>query len=198
MKVGVFDFSEACCGHDKCYVSSFLQIQCDDKFLMDMLMSCQAFDGMTDPDEESFFPIRVFPKDCRERANIYYTGVRNLGSRFYQTEQNKQKMYEKTPDCIAMCPTTQRAGGQGTTTLSVNLMITAWTFEISYNFYSIPDELDIMYEGKTIFSTGGLVSGSKVVSVTYSGKYTIVQARINAPRGGTAWTVSIACPPLPK
>ncbi len=69
---------------------------------------------------------------------------------------------------MARCPTTQRSGGQGVTTLNVGLKKTSYTFDVSYQMYTIPDKLELFYEGNVIFTTGGLVSGRRTVSVTFS------------------------------
>ncbi|KAI2491782.1 hypothetical protein MHU86_22781 [Fragilaria crotonensis] len=63
--------------------------------------------------------------------------------------------------CEAQCPTTQVSGGQGFTSFTVDLKKKNGTFPVSYDMYSIPDGLNIFYEGESIFSTGGLVSGSR-------------------------------------
>jgi hypothetical protein len=60
--------------------------------------------------------------------------------------------------------------------------------------YSIPDQLYIDYEGKRIFDTGGLVSGSGASDVTYAGRGKLIQVTINAPNDGTVWDVSVGCP----
>jgi hypothetical protein len=74
---------------------------------------------------------------------------------------------------------------------------TKGTFETYYDMYSIPDALDILYEGSNVYSTG-LVSGSNTVSVTCGSNTTTsttVFVQINAPEDGTAWEVSVSCPP---
>lgn len=133
--------------------------------------------------------------DCRTLALVYYASVALGGSRSYDSAQQKRDVYEKSDECAAKCPSTQRSGGQGTTTLTVDLKKTSGTFPVSYQMYSIPDELTIVYEGNTIFSTGGLVSGARTTQVTYSGSSTLVRVTINAPRSGTRWDVTVGCPP---
>ena len=99
--------------------------------------------------------------------------------------------------CTTQCPTQQRSGGQGFTSFTVELFKNRGTIQVFYEMYSIPDELNVYYEGSTIFSTGGLVSGSTTVSVPYGSDdstSTVVTVEVNAPRSGTAWIVSVTCP----
>ncbi len=99
--------------------------------------------------------------------------------------------------CTTQCPTEQRLGGQGFTFFSVNLFKTKGTFSVYYQMYAIPDQLKVYYEGSAIFSTGGLVSGSRTVAITYGSNTTTsttVTAKINAPEPGTIWEVSVLCP----
>jgi hypothetical protein len=63
--------------------------------------------------------------------------------------------------------------------------------------YSIPDELSIVYEGKTIYSTGGLVSGCNAVDVSYSGLTTIIEITDTAPLDYTMWEIFVGCPREP-
>jgi hypothetical protein len=100
--------------------------------------------------------------------------------------------------CTTQCPTQQRSGGQGFTSFSVNMFKTKGTFSVSYQMYTVPDQLKIYYEGAVVFSTGGLVSGGQTVGVTYGSNTTTsttVTVEINAPEYGTVWDVSVSCPP---
>jgi hypothetical protein len=95
---------------------------------------------------------------------------------------------------VASCPTTQVSGGQGVTTRNVDLLVRSGTFTVTYNMYSIPDQLDISYEGETIYTTGGLVSGTGSQAVTYAGNSTTISVLLTAPNSGTAWEFSVQCP----
>jgi hypothetical protein len=100
--------------------------------------------------------------------------------------------------CTTQCPTIQRSGGQGFTSFTVELFKTSGSIEVFYEMYTIPDELTIYYEGTVIFGTGGLVSGSTTQSVSYGSTLstsTRVTVEVNAPNSGTAWIVSVTCPP---
>jgi hypothetical protein len=95
---------------------------------------------------------------------------------------------------VASCPTTQVSGGQGVTTRNVDLLVRSGTFTATYDMYSIPDQLDIFYEGVIIYTTGGLVSGTGSQAVTYAGNSTTISVLLTAPNSGTGWVFSVQCP----
>lgn len=181
-----FDFTESCCVHDYCYTSTFKKWECDLAFLRDNLRSCVKT-GF-----QSFF-IRIYGS-CLDWAFGYYLGVVLFGGSSYKESQSAMKGYYETDTCTAKCPTTQESGGQGVTRLRIDMLRKSGTFPVEYEMYTIPDELTITYEGATIFSTGGLVSGSKSQSVSFSGESTIIIVTINAPQSGTEWDIFIGCP----
>jgi hypothetical protein len=183
---GLYDFGLACCNHDHCWSSTDSRESCDRAFLQDMLQACP-------PKSPSIF--QFGPRACKSDANLFYAIVRSfIGTFFHKGAQEKQNKYEGTPVCIAQCPSTQESGGQGTTRLTIDLLRSSGVFPVSYNMYTIPDQLIITYEGQTIFDTGGLVSGSLSTTVSFSGTSTIIQVTINAPQDGTAWDVFVGCP----
>jgi hypothetical protein len=92
------------------------------------------------------------------------------------------------------CNTATNSGGQGVTTTSYQLGRSSGTFSFSYNAFSQPDQFDILYEGRTIFSTGGPVSGSNTVAVSYSGSSTQITVRVTGPSAGTEWEYTVSCP----
>lgn len=189
-----YDFSEPCCIHDKCYTSFFSKSDCDLAFLRDMLASC--VDELSDVLNFIPLPFGILgsPLRCPAAANLYYAGVALGGGKAHTGAQKSRLDYEKSDECAAKCPTTQRSGGQGVTTLTVDLKKTSGTFLVTYQMFSIPDGLEVFYEGKTIFTTGGLVSGGRSVPVTFSGKTTVVRVKLSAPNSGTRWDLSVACP----
>jgi len=191
----LFDFGRACCNHDFCWSSSFYTMsQCNSAFLADMLLQCPPFsNGLKIP-----LPLKLpvgSKAPCGIIALAFYLAVNSpIGQAAYKIAQDRQKNHEMENVCIAKCPTTQESGGQGNTTLTIDMLKTSGTFPVTYQMYSIPDQLYIVYEGKRIFDTGGLVSGSQSIDVTFSGKSTIIQANIYAPTFGTAWDVFLGCP----
>lgn len=100
--------------------------------------------------------------------------------------------------CEVQCPTTQVSGGQGFTSFTVDLKKKTGTFPVSYDMYTIPDGLNVFYEGKNIYSTEGLVSGKGGKAVTYGSNTTSstsVTVEVNAPLDDTAWELAVGCPP---
>jgi hypothetical protein len=97
------------------------------------------------------------------------------------------------------CSSTQRSGGQSSVPQEymIDLQKTRGTFDAFYEMYLNPDGLDIFYEGANIFSTGGLVSGSRNFTVPYGSarsKSTMITLKITAPNTGTGWVVAVGCP----
>jgi hypothetical protein len=143
------------------------------------------------------FPITTSPSQatCPIVASAFYLLVRFGGANAYKNAQAEQQAYsENDPLCIAKCPTTQESGGQGITTLAIDLLRKKGTFPVSYEMYDIPDRLYIEYEGSRIFDTGDFVSGSDATNVNFSGTTSIIRVVIDAPYSGTAWDVYIGCP----
>ena len=97
--------------------------------------------------------------------------------------------------CFALCDDGfTQSGGQQTTTYAVGLDRSKGTLSLTYQMYSVPDRLDLIYEGTTIFTTGGLVSGTRTISATIDGNAKVIYVRIEAPNSGTAWNFQLTCP----
>ena len=193
-KFGTFDFGPACCNHDYCWSSSsFTKDECDIYFHDDMKSQC--------PPHTQTITILGFPVviknlsylRCDALASIFF-GIVKRATYFYNSAQTAQKNYEQENICVAKCPTTQESGGQGTTVLNIDMLRTSGTFQVSYEMYSVPDQLFIKYEGQTIFDTGGLVSGGNSASVNFNGSSSIITVTIYAPNAGTVWDVHVGCP----
>ena len=92
------------------------------------------------------------------------------------------------------CDGFQKSGGQGTTTSVINMKQTSGDFQIWYEMYKNPDEMEVTYEDKQIFWTGGLVSDSKTVDLSFSGSSQLIKVVMNAPNAGTEWEFSVSCP----
>jgi uncharacterized repeat protein (TIGR01451 family) len=66
------------------------------------------------------------------------------------------------------------------------------TVQYYYEHYGIPDQFALLYEGKNIFDTGKLVSGSRSGKVTFArGNSDFITVKVTAPRTGTAWDFSV-------
>jgi hypothetical protein len=97
--------------------------------------------------------------------------------------------------CFRLCSDGfTQSGGQQTTTYTVLLDRSRGKLNLYYEMYTIPDRLDLIYEGATIFTTGGLVSGSQTIQRDIDGDAKEILVRITAPNSGTAWNFSIDCP----
>ncbi len=101
--------------------------------------------------------------------------------------------FNGTQQQVGQCQTQQNSGGQGTFTYSYDLK-TCGKFQFFYDAYTIPDHLEVLNDGKTIFDTGGLVSGSQTVELHVSGASTLVTVVVLASEQGTAWTYTLGCP----
>lgn len=119
------------------------------------------------------------------------------GNGTYSTTQNgvtKNGTVTSNQQPLGECRTQQSSGGQGAFTKSYDLGRDSGTFSLTYEMFSVPDALEVRSSsGAVLFSTGGLVSGSKTVNVPFSGGR-IVFIVLSAPNQGTAWNYSLGCP----
>jgi len=95
---------------------------------------------------------------------------------------------------VAPCNAATRSGGAGVTTTSHELGRASGTFPFAYDAQTLPDRFDIIYEGRTIFTTGGFVSGSSSVNLPYGGSSSIITVIVTGRDPGTAWTYLVGCP----
>lgn len=73
------------------------------------------------------------------------------------------------------------------------------SFDLSYQAYSIPDRFDVIYRGKVLATTGGLISGGGTLKVALpkdsadptDGRVIVA---VYGPNPGTAWDYSVYCP----
>lgn len=89
-----------------------------------------------------------------------------------------------------------KSGGQGQHQYTYALKDTsAHKVEISFEAYSVPDQIRITASGKTIAKTNGLVSGFHQWQVDYDPKVHGREfiAHVDAPQDGTQWKLCIDC-----
>ena len=148
----------------------------------------------------SFFALVLLPlsrletlASCSAVSTLYFVAVSLGGNAAHKAARDERLAYEASGACAAQCPTTQASGGQGETTLTIDVLATSGSFPLTYEMYSVPDGLEVFYEGATLYSTGGLVSGSASIDVAFSGTTTIVRVKISAPLDGTLWTLDVGC-----
>ena len=73
----------------------------------------------------------------------------------------------------------------------------AGTVTVSYEMFPNPDRMDIFYNGVSVASTNGLVSGRGILSFNYpatTGFPTFCIIQMLAPNAGTEWYYDIKCP----
>jgi len=96
------------------------------------------------------------------------------------------------------CEDFYESGGFGLTTSTVNMGQNAGKITLTYDMYSITDEIEVFYEGERIYWSGGLVSGAHTVDLSYGpGESQIIVVRVSAPNAFTAWEFSVSCPAAP-
>ena len=123
--------------------------------------------------------------------NSLSNGVHNL----VITSLGCNKTHDFSIGSTVNCSGSAGSGGQGTNFTDVVILGSgAGTVNISYNMYSIPDQMDVYYNGNLVATTGGLVSGSSVLSFYYPGGSSSCTVRMYAPNSGTAWDYNVACP----
>ena len=98
------------------------------------------------------------------------------------------------PAGTVACNAATASGGAGTTITNHSLGRTSGTFQFAYDAFSVPDRFDITYEGNTIFTTGGFVSGSASVNVPFNGSSTTVTVTVIGSSPGTIWNYTVNCP----
>lgn len=95
------------------------------------------------------------------------------------------------------CNVQSGSGGQGTTFTTQILGASPGSVDVSYQMYTIPDQMDIYYNNALVASTGALVSGGGDLIFNYSplpgGPYHCI-IRMYAPNSGTAWDFIAYCP----
>jgi len=95
------------------------------------------------------------------------------------------------------CDDTRTSGGQGTTTFDVIMGASQGTFQLTYDMFSVPDSLTASYDGVEIYTTGGLVSNGRTVTLGYGSAAStseVITIVVFAPTTGTAWEVAVSCP----
>ena len=98
------------------------------------------------------------------------------------------------------CNALTQSGGQGTQFFQVNLGTIAGTVYISYDMYTIPDQMIVTYHGTTVINTGS-VSGSNIVSFEHTptaGESNVATIEMYAPLAGTLWVFTVNCPSASK
>ena len=139
------------------------------------------------------------PKDCSgnllpKRGPNFYE-IQPTGSPLIGFSKNYSviRISEKVP-----CNAKTISGGFGVTPTLHSVGSMSGTIQLNYEMYSIPDKLEVFYEGKLLFSTNGFVSGNKSESIVYeyndSTKTEEIEVIVTGDNAGTAWEYTVNCP----
>lgn len=109
------------------------------------------------------------------------------------TRQNNSGTWNAQQSQPGSCMVQQNSGEQGIFSQSYDLQEYCGTFDFQYETYTIPDTIEIFYEGKTVFQVGP-VGANATVPIQYSGASTVVTVVVTAPLEGTAWNYTVGCP----
>jgi hypothetical protein len=97
---------------------------------------------------------------------------------------------------VTPCGNTSGSGGAGVTNTAIYIGTGSGVVTINYNAFGQPDQFDVVYDGNTVATTGGPVSGKGTLTffhdfaVTNQSIFTMIVTGPN----GTAWNYSVVCP----
>jgi hypothetical protein len=97
---------------------------------------------------------------------------------------------------LGVCRQQQNSGGQGLFTNTYDLTQSCGTVQFQYQAFSIPDQFEVIYNGRTVLNTG-MISGGGVLNIDLDGgdsPFLIVI--VTASNSGTAWNYTVGCPTL--
>lgn len=94
-----------------------------------------------------------------------------------------------------LCDQQQSSGGQEGDIRTIQLTANSGELRIDYEMYSVPDRLQVTYEGKNLVDTG-FVSGSARLSIPFGGDSGRVTVDLtgNQEDAGTQWDYTLYCP----
>ncbi len=97
---------------------------------------------------------------------------------------------------IVACNEEVQSGGQGQTTSKHSLGNQAGTVEVVYDMKSVPDRMDIYFNGTIVASTNKDVSGTGSLNfnVPQNNNINYCEVVVSAPYEGTEWGYKINCP----
>lgn len=98
---------------------------------------------------------------------------------------------------VVDCNATVNSGGQGETITEHKLGNSSGTVVVDYDAQNIPDEFTVIYDGKIVASTSGLVAHEGSLTWEYnpiSGKPDYCTVKVSAPNDKTNWSYIVNCP----
>lgn len=88
-----------------------------------------------------------------------------------------------------------QSGGQGYHEIQISYGTEIGECGITYDMYTIPDEAEIIWDGRVVASTGGLVSGrGNLLFNKNKALPSTATIKIGAPESSTAWEITGICP----
>ncbi len=96
---------------------------------------------------------------------------------------------------LEFCDRQQASGGQEGDKRRIILTATEGELKVAYEMFSVPDRLQIIYEGQDLIDTG-FVSGRDEIAVPFGGDSAIVDVILsgNQDISSTRWNYTITCP----
>lgn len=98
---------------------------------------------------------------------------------------------------VVNCDAQVNSGGEGNTETKHTLGSQSGKVIVDYDAKSIPDKIDVIYDGKVVATTGDLASGIGQLEWDYvaaSGKPDFCIVIVSAPQTNTAWAYRVNCP----
>jgi hypothetical protein len=143
-------------------------------------------------------------KNNIERVNTDYRNSKNELAEcrdFYKNINTVGATIEK-PDSIKIdntynCDASVKSGGLGKTVTKHELGTKSGTVTVDFDMENIPDSIVIIYDGKVIASSNGLVSGRNSISFKYNAGIlhpSFCFVELAAPQDGTSWSYLLNCP----
>jgi hypothetical protein len=101
-----------------------------------------------------------------------------------------------TVTVASACSSQQFAGGNAPETRTIEMGKSAGSFLFEYDTFTVPDEMIVTYEGRTLYDTGCIgASGSVILAYAGSSTKIVVQVKPNcAGDTSTGWTFTVSCP----
>ncbi|MBA4320987.1 MAG: hypothetical protein C0412_21560 [Flavobacterium sp.] len=125
-------------------------------------------------------------EDCRN----FYKKIDTVGAKIEKPDAIKI-------DNIYDCDASVNSGGLGKTVTKHELGKKSGTVIVDFDMENIPDSIVVIYDGKIIASSNGLVSGIDTISFEYkadNSKPSFCIVELAAPQNGTSWSYLLNCP----
>jgi hypothetical protein len=101
---------------------------------------------------------------------------------------------EVDPPGTIPCNERTESGNEGVTSNTHDLGENSGVATISYEMYSVPDKLEVFYEGNVVASTRNFVSNSGTLTFNYTPNHDTYCTVVVTGLLGTDWVYSMGCP----